>query len=108
MDARGRDRYLTHDGYVTVYDPGPIAEHRLVVSEHLGRKLRPLENVHHKNGDRSDNSLSNLELWVRPQPSGQRVSDLLEQLVEGYQDELLELLRERGAWPTDAKRGAPQ
>lgn len=54
-----------------------VAEHTVVMESHLGRHLREGESVHHKNGDRLDNRLANLELWSRYQPSGQRVSDKL-------------------------------
>ncbi len=41
----------------------PVADHRRVMSEHIGRALRPKEVVHHINGDTRDNRIENLRLF---------------------------------------------
>lgn len=56
------------------------------MGEHIGRRLTKEENVHHLNGDRSDNRLDNLELWSTKQPPGQRVKDKVQ-----WAREILEL-----------------
>jgi len=76
-------RIIDINGYVMIYKPdhpnttakGYIGEHRFAMSKHLKRPLNEFENVHHKNGNRQDNRISNLELWNKMQPAGQRVQD---------------------------------
>lgn len=69
--------HISQDGYHVVKGPRgqQLRMHRVVMEKAIGRKLRGNENVHHVNGDRADNRLENLELWVKTQLCGQRAID---------------------------------
>ena len=47
------------------YSKGRIAEHRMVMADHLGRLLSRDETVHHINGNRQDNRIENLMVVSR-------------------------------------------
>ena len=110
LRRHGDPNYITTHGSGSITDNGyriisvnniQMKEHRHFMEQHLGRKLTGTENVHHRNGDKLDNSIGpcallreckceserhNLELWPTPQPAGKRVEDLLD-----YADYIYEL-----------------
>jgi len=72
-------------GYVYVWkreEKKVYLQHRLEMEKSIGRKMLSSESVHHKNGNRSDNSIENLELWNKSQPAGQRVEDKCNWAIE--------------------------
>lgn len=66
----GRKTIRHRQGYVYELCPmhpradlhGRVLQHRLVMERHLGRFLEPQEVVHHRNHQKGDNRLENLEL----------------------------------------------
>lgn len=81
----------THsDGYVLVYlpmhpsaNPTYVYEHRLVLERALGRFLATHEYVHHRNGDRADNRLENLEVMTGSQHMTHHRSGVTDEEVAG-------------------------
>lgn len=55
-------RWVLMKDHPAAWKTGYVAEHRLVMEEYLGRFLEPDEIVHHKNENKTDNRLENLEL----------------------------------------------
>jgi hypothetical protein len=94
---------INNNGYELLYEPenpnaninGLVLVHRKVMSEVLGRPLLRTEQVHHKNGNRSDNRIENLEMWTTHQPQGQRIEDKIKYAVEILKQYAPHLLEEQ-------------
>ena len=61
--AHTRTGTINNQGYRAIsFNNKTLQEHRLVMEQHLGRKLLPDEDVHHKDGNRLNNALDNLQI----------------------------------------------
>lgn len=59
---KGDYNYAVVPGHPHATKHGYVLEHRAKLEQKLGRTLKPHEDVHHKNGDKKDNRLHNLEV----------------------------------------------
>lgn len=90
-------------GYISLYMPdhpgawksGRIAEHRVVMERHLGRRLKRSEHVHHKDGNRQNNAIENLEILTSSEHTRihkREISAVLRNLpILQFQEEYAEL-----------------
>lgn len=66
-DSNAKGTRITSSGYIE-YTNGPNkgrAEHQVVMEAHIGRALTDDEVVHHRDEDRANNAIGNLEVMTR-------------------------------------------
>lgn len=75
--------WVSLDGYKLIsVNNKSRREHRVIMENHLGRKLRDKEIVHHKNGNKLDNRLENLEIMTQSEHIDLMIRDKKGRLIE--------------------------
>lgn len=82
------ETYVDKKGYLRYRDSNYLV-HRRVKEKELGRRLEKGEIVHHKNGNKLDNSPDNLELLSGKEHYKRHVVPLLEERTEAQLTEVL-------------------
>jgi hypothetical protein len=67
--SKGDYNYAVVKEHPSCNKSGYVLEHRIVMENYLGRLLNSSEVVHHINGDKKDNNISNLEVMKRTEHS---------------------------------------
>ena len=108
-------RVIDVDGYILCKVPnhpfadrhGYVREHRLVMEASLGRYLHPREVVHHKNKNRADNQLANLQLYAsNADHLAEELTGCRPQWTEEGRKRILEALRNRPSRPVSEETRA--
>lgn len=67
---KGDYNYAVVHGHPHATKHGYVLEHRAKAEQKIGRTLKKHEDVHHKNGNKKDNRLSNLEVLHHKEHAG--------------------------------------
>lgn len=94
-------RRIHHD-YVELYMPdhpmsskdGYIREHRFIMAQHLGRLLEPWEDVHHIDGNKLNNDISNLEVLTRSEHT--KLHNAQKEIIRDDLGRIVKVIKRRG------------
>lgn len=80
--SKGDYNYAVVKDHPNASKHGYVLHHRIVMENHLGRILNSTEVVHHKNGNKKDNSLANLELMLHEEHARLHAKEQGRQMIE--------------------------